>query len=86
MIDEEALRQLRERSRDEVRPEDAGAVDGASEDKVAETPRADDVADGGRVHDDGEGRPLVGPVDRLVPARRDDRANRVERREGAMSL
>ena len=86
MIDDEALRELRERPGQEIRPEDAAAVDGAAHHEIAESQRARDVSHGGRVDDYGEGRALVGTVDCLAAAGGDDSAERVERGEGALSL
>lgn len=43
MVDNEALREVGEGTRQKVRPEDSRAVDSATHHEVAETPRARDV-------------------------------------------
>ena len=86
MVNEQALGKLGERSRQEVRPEDASAVDGSSQNEIAESPGGNDVSDGWGVHNDGEGRALVSAIDCLVAAGCDDCADRVERGEGTLSL
>ena len=67
VIDEQALCQLRERSRDDIGPDDARAVDSRSHHEVREAPGSNYVAWSWSIDDNGVRWSLIGTIDCLAP-------------------
>ena len=76
MVDNEALHNHGEGSRNGVSPEHAGTVDRAAHEKVADAKLAPEVTPGGCVDQNGERRTFVGAVDFLVASSGPEAAQR----------
>lgn len=86
MIDDQSLHQLREGSRDGIRPDYTSTINGSSHDEIAESPGADYVSKGWGINDNGEGWSFVNAVNGLVAAGCDQGFQGMEGRKGVSSL